>query len=336
MNRLLAFATSVALFLPGLALADYPTKPITLIVPYAAGGSNDTLSRILAEHMTKTLGRPVIIDNEPGAAGTTASTRAARAAPDGYTIIMGNMGTHGAAPAQYPDIRYDPVNDFTAIGLTAEVPAVIVTRKDFPARNLSGFIAYVRANQDKVNEAHVGVGAPTHIFCTLLQSMLGISTGRVAYRGGAQAMNDLMSGHVDFSCISLSGAISQIEGGTIKAMAIASPQRAEVIPDVPTTAEGGLPQFIASTWNALFAPKNLPPEIRTKLSEAVNQALADEAVRKRLVEIGFVIPDVTMRTPQALQELVSAEVPRWRKVVSSSLARQNQATNPPATSSSRP
>jgi putative tricarboxylic transport membrane protein len=322
MSRLFAFVTSLTLCLPGLALADYPAKPIMLIVPYAAGGSNDTLSRILAEHMTRTLGRPIIIDNEPGAAGTTASLRATRAAPDGYTIIMGNMGTHGAAPAQYPDLKYDPVNDFTAIGLAAEVPAVIVARKDFPARDLPEFIAYVRANQDKVNEAHVGVGAPTHIFCTLLQSMLGINTGRVAYRGGAQAMNDLMSGHVDFSCISLSGAISQIQGGTLKAIAIASPRRAEVIPDVPTTAEGGLPQFVASTWNAIFAPKNLPPEIKAKLSDAMNQALADDTVRKRLVEIGFVIPDAAMRTPQALQELVATEVPRWRKVVNPPLAQQ--------------
>lgn len=221
MNRLLALlVASLTLFASGMALADYPSKPITLIVPYAAGGSNDTLSRILAEHMARTLGRPVIIDNEPGAAGTTATTRAARATADGYVIIMGNMGTHGAAPAQYPDLKSDPVNDFTPVGLAAEVPAVIVTRKNFPAGNLAEFIAYVRANQDKVNEAHVGAGSPTHIFCTLLQSMLGTSTGRVAYRGGAQAMNDLVSGQVDFSCISLSGAISQLQGGTLKAIAV--------------------------------------------------------------------------------------------------------------------
>ena len=195
MYRLLALlVTGVSLCLTTAASADYPAKPITLIVPYAAGGSNDTLSRILAEHMAKTLGRPIIVDNEPGAAGTTATTRAARANPDGYTIIMGNMGTHAAAPAQYPDIKYNPIDDFTPVGLAAEVPAVIVARKDFPADSLSGFVAYVRANQDKVNEAHVGVGSPTHMFCTLLQSILGVSAGRVAYRGGAQAMNDLMGG----------------------------------------------------------------------------------------------------------------------------------------------
>jgi tripartite-type tricarboxylate transporter receptor subunit TctC len=324
MNRLLAlFCTSLALCLPGAARADYPSKPITFIVPYAAGGSNDTLSRILAEHMSRTLGRPIIVDNEPGAAGTTATARAARAAPDGHTIIMGNMGTHGAAPAQYPELKYDPINDFTPVGLAAEVPAVIVARKDFPANSLPEFIAYVRANQDKVNEAHVGAGAPTYLFCTLLQSMLGTHTGRVPYRGGAPAMNDLMSGQVDFSCISLSGAISQIQGGTLKAIAIASPGRAEVIPNVLTTAEGGLPQFVVSTWNAIFAPRNLPPEIQAKLNDAMGKALDDETTRKRLIDIGFVIPDAASRAPRALRDLVATEVPRWGQVVTSAQAKQN-------------
>ncbi|WP_246510272.1 Bug family tripartite tricarboxylate transporter substrate binding protein [Bradyrhizobium glycinis] len=324
MIRLLAlFFTGLAFCPLGEARADYPSRPITLIVPYAAGGSNDTLSRILAEHLSRTLGRPVIIDNEPGAAGTTATTRAAHAASDGYTIIMGNMGTHGAAPAQYPDLKYDPINDFTPIGIAAEVPAVIVTRKDFPADSLPDFIAYVRANQHKVNEAHVGAGAPTYLFCTLLQSMLGIQTGRVPYRGGAPAMNDLMSGQVDFSCISLSGAISQIQGGTLKAIAIASPRRTELIPNVPTTAEGGLPEFVVSTWNAIFAPKNLDPEVQSKLNEALKKALDDETTRKRLAEIGFVIPEATRRTPHALRELVATEVPRWGRVVNSPLAKQN-------------
>ncbi|WP_027573617.1 tripartite tricarboxylate transporter substrate-binding protein [Bradyrhizobium sp. WSM1743] len=322
MNRLLALFFAILVALPGAARADYPSRAITLIVPYAAGGSNDTLSRILAEHMSKTLGRPIIVDNEPGAAGTTATARAARAAPDGYTIIMGNMGTHGAAPAQYPDLKYDPINDFAPIGLAADVPAVIVTRKDFPANSLAEFIAYVRANRDKVNEAHVGVGAPTHLFCTLLQSILDIQTGRVPYRGGAPAMNDLMGGQVDFSCISLSGTISQIQSGALKAIAIASPQRAVIIPNVPTTVESGLPQFVVSTWNAIFAPKNLTPEVQTKLSEALNKALDDEATRKRLIDIGFVIPDATRRTPEALREFVASEVPRWGKVVTSPPAKQ--------------
>jgi tripartite-type tricarboxylate transporter receptor subunit TctC len=323
MNRLLTLFFIGLALVPRVAQAEYPSKAITLIVPYAAGGSNDTLSRILAEHMSKTLGQPVIIENVPGAAGTTAATRAARAAPDGYTIIMGNMGTHGAAPSQYSDLRYDPIKDFTPIGLAAEVPAVIVTRKDFPANNLAEFIAYVRANHDKINEAHIGVGSPTYLFCTLLQSMLEIQTARVPYRGGALAMNDLIGGQVDFSCISLSGAISQIRSGTLKAIAIASPRRADIIPDVPTTIEGGLPQFVVSNWNALFAPKGLNPEIQAKLNDALNKALEDESTRKRLVDIGFVISDVARRPPEALGDLVASEVPRWSKVATSSLAKQN-------------
>ncbi|MDA9546984.1 hypothetical protein ACM43_21600 [Bradyrhizobium sp. CCBAU 45321] len=321
MNRLLALFFASLTLVPGVAGADYPSKAISLIVPYAAGGSNDTLSRILAEHMSKTLGRPIIVDNEPGAAGTTATTRAARAAPDGYTIIMGNMGTHGAAPAQYPDLKYDPIKDFAPVGLAAEVPAVIVTRKDFPANSLAEFIDYLRTNRDKVSEAHVGVGAPTHLFCTMLQSIIGVQTARVPYRGGAPAMNDLMGGQVDFSCISLSGAISQIQSGTLKAIAIASPHRADIIPNIPTTVESGLPQFVVSTWNAIFAPKSLTPEIQAKLSHALNKALDDEATRKRLVEMGFVIPDATRRTPEALRELVASEVPRWGKVATSSLGK---------------
>jgi len=324
MYRLLALLTaSASLFLATPASAGYPSKPITLIVPYAAGGSNDTLSRIVAEHMARTLGRPIIVDNEPGAAGTTAATRAAHADADGYTIIMGNMGTHAAAPAQYPNVKYNPVEDFTPVGLAAEVPAVIVTRKDFPADNLAEFIAYLRTNQDRINEAHVGVGSPTHIFCTLLQSMLGINTGRIAYRGGAQAMNDLMTGQVDFSCISLSGAISQIQGGTLKAIAVASPRRADVIPNVPTTAEGGLPEFAVSTWNAIFAPRNLDPAIQAQLNDALGKALDDETTRKRLIEIGFVIPERSERTPSALHDLVSSEVRRWHAVIGKQAAKQN-------------
>jgi len=314
----LAFAVQMVSLVP--AAAQYPSKPITLVVPFAAGGTNDTLSRIIAEHMAKTLGQPLVIENDPGAAGTTPAARTSQAAPDGYTLIMGNMGTHAVAPSQYPNLKYDPGKDFTPIGLAAEVPAVIVTRKTFPANSLPEFVAYVRANQDKLNEAHVGVGSPTHTFCTLLQSLMGTKTARVAYRGGAQAMTDLVGGQVDFSCISLSGAVAHIQGGALKAIAIASPQRASVIADVPTTTEGGLPAFQVSAWNALFAPKGLPAEIQTKLNDALVKALDDEATRKRLLDMGFVIPSAADRTPQVLQLLVQREVTRWSGVIKSAAA----------------
>jgi tripartite-type tricarboxylate transporter receptor subunit TctC len=300
---------------PSWAAGEYPSRPITFIVPYAAGGSNDVLSRTLTEHMAKTFGQPIVIKNEAGAAGTTAATTLTRAAADGHTLMMGNMGTHAVAVVQYPDLKYDPVKDFSPIGLAADVPAVIVTKRDFPAQNLKEFIAYVKSNQSTVNEAHVGIGSPTHTFCTLLQSQLGTKTGRIPYRGGTQAMSDLLGGQVDFSCISLSGAISHIRSGNLKAMAIASAERAEVIPDVPTTSEAGLPEFVTSTWNAIFAPKGLPADVQDKINTALGKALDDEGVRTRLTKLGFLLPSQSARSPAALQALVSAEVTRWSSLL---------------------
>jgi tripartite-type tricarboxylate transporter receptor subunit TctC len=302
---------------------DYPSRPITLVVPYGAGGSNDTLSRIVAEHMSRTLAQPIIIENDPGAGGTTPAARAARAAADGYTLIMGNMGTHGVAPTQYANLKYDPLKDFTPIGLAAEVPAVIVTKKDFPPTTLKDFIDYVKVNEAKVNEANVGVGSPTHTFCTLLQSIMGTKTARVAYRGGSQAINDLVGGQVDFMCISLSGAVAQIQGGMVKPIAIASPERVPIIKDVPTTKEAGLPQFQVSAWNALFAQRNLPTDIQAKLTDALAKALDDASIHKRLTDLGFVIPDKAERTPDALRTRVETEVLRWSSLLKGAVATSN-------------
>jgi tripartite-type tricarboxylate transporter receptor subunit TctC len=293
------------------AAADFPERNITLIVPFAAGGSTDVIARIVGDHMAKTLGRSIIIENDAGAGGTTPTRRVAQAMADGYTLIIGNLGTHGAAPSQYPNLKYDPAKDFTPIGMTAGLPIVIVTKKNFPANNLKEFVDYVKNNQDKVNEAHGGAGGQMHITCTLLQSIMGTKTGRVGYRGGGPAINDLVAGQVDFACISLTVVVSQIQAGTIKAMAIASSERSDVVKDVPTTKESGLPEFQVSAWNAIFAPKNLPPDIQAKLNDAVVKALDDEATIKRLLQIGSSIPDKQERTPQALQRLVESEVARW-------------------------
>jgi tripartite-type tricarboxylate transporter receptor subunit TctC len=265
--------------------------------------------------MAKTLGQAIIIENIPGAGGTTAARRAAQAPADGYLIIMGSMGTHGAAPAVYLDLKYDPAKDFTPIGQVAGVPQVIVTKKDFPANNLKEFIEYVQRNQDKVNEANAGVGSASHTICTLLQSVMGTKTGRVAYRGVEPAVNDLVGGQVDFGCIALPTVAAQIEAGTIKAMAIAASERADVIKEVPTTKEGGLPDFEASSWNGIFGPRNLPQDIQAKLNDAVIKALDDQSTRKRLLEIGSEIPDKLDRTPQVLQKLVESEVARWSSLL---------------------
>ena len=315
-RRLVSGLAAVAALGPRAVAAEaYPTRPITLIVPFAAGGFNDVIVRIVAQHMSQTLGQSIIIENDGGAGGTTATARAAQAPADGYTILAGSMGTHAAAPTQYPNLKYDPAKDFTPIGLTAEAPAVLVTRKDFPVTSLQEFMAYVREHQGKINEAHAGVGSQMHTYCTLLQSLMGTKTARVAYRGGAPAINDLMAGQVDFSCVSVNTVVSQIQAGTIKAIAIASPERAEVIKEVPTTSEAGLPEFQVSGWNALFGPKALPPQIQARLSDALARALEDPPTAQRLSQIGCIIPVGADRTPQALQGRVEREVARWAAVL---------------------
>jgi tripartite-type tricarboxylate transporter receptor subunit TctC len=225
------------------------------------------------------------------------------------------MATHAAASSQYANIKYDPAKDFTPIGLTAEAPAVIVSKKNFPANTLEEFVEYIRKNQTTVNEGHGGVGSQMHTYCSLLHSMMGTKTTRVAYRGAAPALNDLVAGHVDFSCSSVSGVAPLIQAGSIKAVAVASPERVEVIKDVPTTTEGGLPEFQVSGWNAIFAPKLMAEDVQRKLNDALVKALDDDGTRKRLLALGCVIPATADRTPQALQSRVESEVLRWSSVL---------------------
>jgi tripartite-type tricarboxylate transporter receptor subunit TctC len=265
--------------------------------------------------MSRTLGQQIVIENVSGAGGTTGITRAKQATPDGYTIAMGHMGTHGAAPALYPNLRYDPARDFEPIGLAAGTPILIVTRKDFPADDLKGFIEYVKANGAKLNEANAGVGSVSHTTCTLLQSLIGATFSRVAYRGTGPALNDLVAGHVDFACDQIVNLVPQIQAGNIKPMAIATPERSPSLPEVPTTKEAGLPEYEVSAWNAIFAPKGTPVEITAKLTDALDKALEDEATRKRLFELGGTIADKSGRGPGPLQKLVESEVARWTPVL---------------------
>jgi putative tricarboxylic transport membrane protein len=327
MIRLVALAVACIVGCAGPASAQsagqYPERQITMIVPFAAGGPTDIVARIVGEHMQKTLGQPVIVENVAGAGGTTGITRGAQAKPDGYTIMMGHMGTHGAAPALYPNLKYDPAKDFAPIGLAAGTPIIILAKKTFPAANLQEFIDYVKKNQDKVNEAHAGVGSVSFTTCTMLQSMIGTKTGRVAYRGTAPSLNDLVAGQVDFGCDQIVNVVSQIQAGSIKAYAIATPERAEVLKDVPTTKEAGLPEFQVSAWNAIFAPKDTPPEVVAKLNGALVAALDDESTRKRLLELGSVIPDLDGRSPAALQKLVESEVARWTPILKAAGATAN-------------
>ena len=307
----------------GASAQGYPARPITMVVPFAAGGPTDIIARIVGDHMSRTLGQQVVIENVAGAGGTTGITRAAQSAPDGYTIMMGHMGTHGAAPALYPNLKYDPAKSFDPIGLAAGTPIVIVARKDFPASDLKGFIEYVKKNGEKANQAHAGVGSVSHSTGILLDSVLGIKPTLVAYRGTGPALNDLMSGQVDFMTDQIVNVAPQIEGGNIKAFAIATPERSPALPKLPTTKEGGLTDYEVSAWNAVFAPKGLPADVRTKLVDALGKALADENTRKRLLDLGGVIPDASGQGPAALQKLVESEVARWTPVLKAAGATAN-------------
>ena len=294
---------------------DYPTRTITMIVPFAAGGPTDIIARIVTAEMAKTLGQTIVIENVVGAGGTTATTRAARAAPDGYTLITGHMGTHAAAVPLYPKLAYHPEKDFEPVALLAGTPILILAKKDFPAKDLKEFIAYVKANTDKMNMAHAGVGSVSYSSCELLSSVLEIKPTGVPFNGTGPAMNALVGGQVDYMCDQIVNAVPQINGGTIKAYAIATPERNASLPNLPTTTEAGLPKYQVSAWNAIFAPKGTPPAIVAKLNAAAAKALDDDNVRKRLLDLGSDIPKKEGRTQAALAELVKAEVARWSAVL---------------------
>jgi tripartite-type tricarboxylate transporter receptor subunit TctC len=317
MKSLLALlSTSLVMAATSVAAQSYPTRPVTVIVPFAAGGPTDIIARIVGEYYSKTLGQQFVIENLAGAGGTTGITRGAQAKPDGYTIMMGHMGTHGAAPALYPKLRYDPTKDFEPIGLVAGTPILIVARKDFPAADLKEFVARARDTSTRISQAHAGVGSVSFTTCTLLSTQLGVKHHRVvAYRGTGPALNDLVGGQVDYMCDQIVNVAEQVRGGAIKAYGIATAERSPALPDVPTTKEGGLPDFQVSAWNALFAPKDTPREIVTKLNETLSKALDDQATRKRLLDLGSVIPQGNERSPQALAELVKSEVARWTPIL---------------------
>ena len=299
-----------------LAMAQtYPSRPVTIVVPFAAGGPTDIIARISGEYFSKALGQQFVVENVAGAGGTTGITRAAQAKPDGYTIMMGHMGTHGAAPALYANLKYDPAKDFTPLGLVAGTPILIVARKDFPAANLKEFVARVKDPAAKVKQAHAGVGSVSFTTCTLLTSQLGTKSIVAAYRGTGPALNDLVGGQVDYMCDQIVNLVEQVKGGAIKAYAIATPERSPALPNVPTTKEAGLPDYQVSAWNALFAPKGLPQDVAAKLSATLVAALDDANTRKRLLELGSVIPDKAGRSPQALQKLVESEVARWNPIL---------------------
>jgi tripartite-type tricarboxylate transporter receptor subunit TctC len=312
-NRRTALAALGALTLgTGPALAqDYPTRPITIIVPFAAGGPTDVVTRLVAEPMSKTLGQPIIIENVVGAGGTTGATRAARAANDGYTFIMGHVGTHAASVALYPKLAYDPRTDFEPIMLVNGAAIVVAAKKDLPPKDFKEFVAYLKANETKLNQAHAGVGAVSYITCELLNGIIGIKPVGVPFQGTGPAMNALVGGQVDYMCDQITNVVPQVNGGTIKAYAVATPERSPSLPNLPTSAEGGLPNYQASAWNALFAPKGTPKAIVDKLNEVTHGAMDTPAIKSRMLEIGVIGIAPERRSPEYLARFVAEEVARW-------------------------
>jgi tripartite-type tricarboxylate transporter receptor subunit TctC len=265
--------------------------------------------------MARTLGQPVTVENVVGAGGTTGSSRTMRSSPDGYTIVIGNTGTHAVAVALYPKLAYQPDRDFAPIGLVVEQPMLVVARKNFPAADLREFAAYVRANADKLNMAHSGVGSLSFTYCLLFNSIVGARPISVPFSGGSQAMNALVGGQVDYFCEAISNVIAQVESGTVKAYAIGSAARNPALPTVPTAQEAGLPEFRASAWYALFAPKGTPKPVVDKLAGALDAALSDEKVRKRLVELGCDIPPEADHGPAPLAALVKRDIASWTTII---------------------
>jgi tripartite-type tricarboxylate transporter receptor subunit TctC len=293
----------------------YPSRTVTMIVPFAAGGPTDVSARIVAERMSRTLGQQIIIENVLGAGGTTGSIRAMRANPDGYTIEMGQLGTHAASVAFYPNLAYRPEEDFAYIGLAVDQAVLIVARRDFPPNDLKEFVAYVKANSDKLNMAHAGVGSITHFAGLLLNSVIGAKPAMIPFNGSAPAINALVAGQVDYMCDPVSDIVQQVEAGTMKVYATGTAVRNPALPNIPTAKEAGLPEFVVSAWYALFAPKGTPQPVLDTLTAALDKALDDDTVRKRLSDLGCEIPDKSRRGQAALASLVKSEVARWSTII---------------------
>ncbi|HVZ52687.1 MAG TPA: tripartite tricarboxylate transporter substrate-binding protein [Pseudolabrys sp.] len=300
---------------------DYPARTITMVVPYPAGGPSDVVARIVADGMSHALGQTIIIENVGGAGGTIGTARVAEANPDGYTLLAASMGSHVSAPALYANLKYDSTKDFAPIGLTLHAPAAIVARKDFPAKDFKEFVAYLKKNGDSVKQAHGGVGSSSHMACLLFTSQLGLKPSLVAYRGTGPALNDVIGGHVDFFCEQIVSVKGAIKGGTVKAYAVSGNERSPALPDVPSAKEVGDAAFGINIWSAVFAPKGTPQAVVDKLTAALDKALDDPGLQKRMVELGGTVPPKADRGPAALSKVLKEDIARWNPILKTAVAK---------------
>jgi tripartite-type tricarboxylate transporter receptor subunit TctC len=312
----LAAGAAVLPVVPRFARAQtYPTRPITMVVPFAAGGATDVIGRIMAERMKSSLGQPVIVENVTGALGTIAVARVARAAPDGYTLSLGNNSSHVMPGATYA-LQYDLLNDFEPVALISASPYVLVAKKTIPASDLKGLIAWLKANPDKATQAHAGTGGTAHAAGIFFQRETGTRFQFVPYRGGAApAIQDLMAGHIDMAITDPVAAMPQVRAGTIKAYGVTTSTRLLSAPDIPTLDEAGLPGFDLSLWQGLWVPKGTPNDIIAKLNTAAVEALADPGVQQRLTALGVGIIPRDRQTPEALAAFQKAEIEKWWPII---------------------
>src|SRR5262245_42765593 len=312
MRQTMVAAFAAMCVLAGVADAqDYPTRPVTMVIPFAAGGPTDVLGRVVADRMSQLLGQQVVVENVGGAGGMTGAQRVAQAAPDGYAMVLGTVGTHAQNQTLYKRPLYNAATDFTPVALLAQVPLVLIVRKDLPVNNLQEFIAYVKANQDKMSYGSAGAGSATHLGCVLLNAAIGVNLQHVPYRGTGPAMQDLAAGRIDYLCEIVTTAFPQIQGGTVKPIAMLALQRSPVLPNLPTAHESGLPNFEAYTWNALFLPKGTPAPIAKKLHDVAVETMKTPAVKERLEGLGAIVMPEDKMTSDYLDKFVKSEIEKW-------------------------
>ncbi|HEY7228922.1 MAG TPA: tripartite tricarboxylate transporter substrate-binding protein [Pseudolabrys sp.] len=318
MKKVLLAASFAALLSAGQAGAqDFPTRPMTMVIPFAAGGPTDVLGRVVGQRMSEVLGQQVVIENVGGAGGMTGSKRVAEAKPDGYTMVLGTVGTHAQGQTLYKRPLYNTLTDFTPVALIAEVPIALLVRKDLPVNNLKEFVEYAKKNQNKMQFGSAGAGSATHLGCVVLNSAMGTNITHVPYKGTGPAMQDLIAGRIDFLCEIISTAKPQIDGGSVRALAIMTTERSPVLPNLPTAREQGL-DALAYTWNAIFLPKGAPENVVKKLNEAAVAAMNTPAVKDRLQGLGAMLVAPDRRSPAYLGKFVGDEIKKWEAPIKSS------------------
>jgi tripartite-type tricarboxylate transporter receptor subunit TctC len=314
--RLILAAGAVGVLAPSPGAAqEWPNRPITLVVPFSPGGGVDISARLQAQAIGDLLGQTVVVENIGGGAGMTAGVRVAHAAPDGYTFMIGNSGTHAFTQSLYKKPLYNSVTDFTPVGLVSESPRILNVRKDLPASNLAEFVAWLKANEGTAKFGSAGVGTGTHLPCVLFNLAIGVTITNVPYRGAGAIIQDMLGGRLDYMCDTIQTGAQLARQGSLKPIAVLAEKRVAIIPEVPTAAEQGLPGVEASVWNAFFLPKGTPDAIVRRLNAAVNASLESPALRKRLEELGLEIVPPERRTPEYLAKFLPEDIARWAKPI---------------------